>query len=117
VRSFFVASSFAGVVVAVAVACDSFEEGELTPGGDASTSSDAPAGESETGTDGDATTEIDATVAPFCDSPREAGVFCFDFDTTALAPTWTTLTFGQGLVALDDKMAVSPPRSVALEVN
>lgn len=113
-RRLLIASFVPFVSLCAAAACDSFEEGNATSTPDGST--DAPASADGSAPDGP-TPDADAAAAPFCASRRDAGVFCSDFDTEALEPTWVLFQYPNATtsnVALDTSMFVSSPRSVRL---
>ena len=89
-------------------ACESFEEGNPVTEPDGA--ADAP---NDSGGSGD-TGSNDATTAPFCAAKRDAGIFCFDFDTDPLTPTWVPITSADGGIAtitVEDAASASPPNA------
>ena len=99
---------------AAVAACESFEEGNpvTDPDGAADAQNDS-GGSGDTGSN-------DATAAAFCEAKRDAGAFCFDFDTDPLTPTWglaTSTDGGTATISVDDASFVSPPRSAHFAIE
>lgn len=58
---------------------------------------------------------VDAPAATFC-ARQPSALFCSDFDDGGLPAPWSDLTVSGGsTLALDDALAVSPPRSIRVE--
>jgi hypothetical protein len=106
----------ASALVGAFGACESFDDAPtVTPDAgdpnDAMAANDAPDARATTSDGGD------SSVAPFCDSHRDAAEVCFDFDTEPLAPKWTTFTFGDASVAVVEDGAASPPRAALMTIH
>jgi hypothetical protein len=117
VRRIFVAGTSLLAAIGGFGACSSFDESDAVVPPNAEAGSDALA--SDAPADDDASTRAEA--GSFCASRKDAGVFCFDFDTEPLQPTWNPFQYfdagGVTTITVDDGAFTSSPKSAFLSIK